>query len=73
MMKKQNYVIWVQTVLLYISHIYKDTADDFETKFYTLNYKLDRPLLKIKNKEEIALIKDKLGRKITVKLVGLKS
>ena len=73
MMKKQNYVIWVQTVLLYIGHIYKDTADDFETEFYTLNYKLDRPLLKIENKEEIALIKDKLGRKIMVKLVGLKS
>ena len=72
-MKKQNYVIWVQTVLLYIGDIYKDTADDFETKLYTLNYELDRPLLKIENKEEIALIKDKLGRKIMVKLVGLKS
>ena len=31
--------------------IYKEIAKDVETRFYTLNYELDRPLLKIKNKK----------------------
>ena len=31
--------------------IYKEIAKDVETRFYTLNYELDRPLLKIKNEK----------------------
>ena len=56
MVKKQNCVIWIQRVYLYI---YKDIAKDVET-----NYELDRPLPKIKNNKVIGLTKDKLCEKI---------
>ena len=48
--------------------IYKDIAEDVETRFDTSNYELDRPLLKV-----IGLMKDELARKIMIKLVGLKA
>ena len=55
MAKKQNCVIWIQTVLLYIyiktDDICKDTAEDPETRFDTSNYQLDTPLSKGKNKK----------------------
>ena len=38
MVKKQNCVIWI-----------KDIAEDVETRFYNLNYELDRPLPKGEN------------------------
>ena len=41
--------------------IYKDIAEDIETRFDTSNYELDRPLPKEKNKKVIRLMKDKLG------------
>ena len=51
--------------------IYKDIADDVETKFDTSNYHLDKPLPKGKNKNVIGLRKDELGEKIMTKCVGL--
>ena len=53
--------------------IYKDIADDVETRFDTSNYELDRPLPKGKNKKVIGLMKDKLGGKIMTKLVRLRA
>ena len=50
--------------------IYKDIAEDAETRFDTSNYELDRPLPKGKNKEVIGLMKDELGGKIMTKFVG---
>ena len=41
--------------------IYKDIAEDVETRFDISNYELDRPLPKGKNKKVIGLMKDKLG------------
>ena len=41
--------------------IYKDIAEDVETRFDTSNYELDRPLHKRKKKKVIGLIKDELG------------
>ena len=38
--------------------IYKDIAEDVETRFGTSNYELDRPLPKGKNKKVIGLMKD---------------
>ena len=38
--------------------IFKEIAEDVETRFETLNYELDRPLLKGKNKKVIGLVKD---------------
>ena len=58
-------------VYIKIDDIYKDIAEDVETVFGTSNYKLDTPLPKGKNKKLIGLMKDKLGRKIKTKFVGL--
>ena len=44
--KKQNYVIWIQTVYIKIEDIYADIAKDVLTKFDTSNYELERPLSK---------------------------
>ena len=52
--------------------IYKDTAEDVETRFDTSNYELKRPLPKGKNKKVIALMKYELGGKIMTKIVGLR-
>ena len=38
--------------------IYKDIAEDVETRFDTSNYELDKPLPKGKNKKVIGLMKD---------------
>ena len=50
--------------------IYKNIAEDVETRFDTSNYELERPLPKVKNKKVIQLRKDELGRKIMTKFVG---
>ena len=65
-MKKKNCVIWIQTVSFYIQKtnvLYKDTAEDVQTRFSISNYELernstDRPLPKGKNKKVIGLKKD---------------
>ena len=51
---------------------YKDIADYVEKIFYTLNYEVDRPLPKRKNKKVIVLMKDELGGKIMIEFVSLK-
>ena len=53
--------------------IYKDIAEDVETRFDTSNYELERTLPKGKNKKVIGSMKDELGRKIMTKLVGLRA
>ena len=52
-------------------HIYKDIAEDVETRFDTTNYELDRPLPKGKNKTIIGLRKDELGEKIMTKFLEI--
>ena len=56
-----------------IDNIYKDIADDVETKFNTSNYELDRPLPKGKTKKVTELMKDELGGNIMTKFVGLRA
>ena len=77
MVKNQSCVIWIQIVgfNVYIKSddIYKDIAEDVETKCDTSNYKLDRPLPKGRNKKIIGLIKNELGQKIMTKFVGLRA
>ena len=65
-MDTDSFIVYIKT-----DDIYKDIAEDVETIFDTLNYELDRPLPKGKNKKVIGLIKDKLGGKIMTKFVGL--
>ena len=53
-------------VYIKTNDVYKDIAKDVETRFYTSNYELDRPLPKGKNK------KDELRKKIKIKFFGLR-
>ena len=67
-MDTDNFIVYIKT-----DDIYKDIAEDVETRFDILNYELDRPLSKGKDKKVIGLVKDKLGRKIMTKFFGLEA
>ena len=62
-----GFIIYIKT-----DDIYKDIAEDLETKFDPSKYKLYRPLPKGKNQEIIGLMKDELGRKIMKEFVRVK-
>ena len=51
--------------------IYKDIAEDTETRFDTSNYDLNRPLSKGKSKKVIRVMQNELGGKIMKEFVGL--
>ena len=67
-MDTDRFIVYVKT-----DDIYKDIAEDVETRFGTSNYELDWQLPKEKKKKVIGLMKDDLGGKITTKFVGLKA
>ena len=67
-MDTDSFIVYIKT-----DDIYKDIAEDVETRFDTSNYELDRPLPKGKNKKVIGLMKDELGGKIITKFVGLRA
>ena len=52
-MEKQNHVLWLFGFIVSIKtdKIYKDIAEDVESRFDTSNNALDRPLSKGKNKK----------------------
>ena len=54
-------------------NIYKDIAEDVETRIDTLNYELDRPLPKENNKKVIRLMKGVLVGKVMIKFVVLRA
>ena len=54
-------------------NIYKDIAEDVETRIDTLNYELDRPLPKENNKKVIRLMKGVLVGKVMIKFVALRA
>ena len=58
-MDTNSFIVHVKT-----EDIYKDIAEDVETRFDTLNFQLDRPLPTGKNKKVIGLMKDELGGQI---------
>ena len=67
-MDTDSFIVYIKT-----HDIYKDIAEDVETRFDTSNYGLDRPLPKGKNKKVIGLMKYKLGRQIMTKFVTLRA
>ena len=67
-MDKDNFIAYIKT-----DGIYKDIGEDFDARFDTSNYELDRPLRKGKNKKVISLMKDELVGKIMIKFVGLRA
>ena len=52
-----SFIVHVKT-----DNIYKDIAENVDTRFDTSNYEIDRPLPKRKNEKVIGLMKDELGR-----------
>ena len=60
------------TLYIKTEDIYRDIAEDVETRFDVSNYELDRPLPKGK-KKVTALMKDELDGKVTIKFVGLRT
>ena len=63
-MDTDSFIVYIKT-----DYIYKDIAEDVETRFDTSNYELDRPLPKRKKKKVIELMRDKLGGKIMLNLL----
>ena len=71
MVKKQNCVTDSFIVYIKTDDIYKDIAEDVETRFDTSSYELEcnsieRPFQKGKNKKVIELMRDELGGKIMI-------
>ena len=54
-----SFIVYIGT-----NDIYKDIAEDVETRFETSNYEANRPLPKRKNKKLIDVMKDELSGKI---------
>ena len=66
-MDTDNFMVYIKT-----DDIYKDIAEDVETRFDTSNYEFNRPLSKVKNRKVIGLTKEGFGGKIMIKFVGLR-
>ena len=67
-MDKDGFIVPVKT-----DCIYKDIAEDFEKRFDTSNFEIDRQLTIGKNKTLIGLMKDELGGRIMKKIFGLRT
>ena len=67
-MDTDGFIVYIKT-----DDIYKNIAEDIETRFDTSNFELDRPLPKGKNKKVIGLMKDELGGKIITKFHALRA
>ena len=65
-MGTDSFIIYVKA-----EDIYKDIAEDVESRFNTSNYEVNRPLPMGKNKV-IGMMKDELGGTILRKFVGLR-
>ena len=52
--------------------VYEDIAEDFEKRFDTWSYGIDRALITCKSKEVIGLIKDGLRQKIMSEFIELR-
>ena len=63
-----GFIVYIKT-----DYIYTNIGEYVETRLDATNYKLDRPLLKGKNKKVIGFMKDKLGGKIMKKYVRLRA
>ena len=73
--KAKLHYIYTDSFIVYIKtdYIYKDTAEDVETRCDTLNYELERPLLKGYHKKVTGSMEDELSGNIMTKLVGLRA
>ena len=68
-MNTDSLLVYIKTEI----EIFKEIAEDVETKFEASNYDLNWPLPKGKNKKDIGVMKDELDRKIIKRIVGLRA
>ena len=66
-METDSFIVHVKT-----EDIYKDTAEDVETRLDTSNFELDRWLAKGKNIKLIGLMQDEFGGQTMKEFVGLR-
>ena len=66
-METDSFIVHVKT-----EDIYKDTAEDVETKLDTSNFELDRRLAKGKNIKLFGLMQDEFGGQTMKEFVGLR-
>ena len=67
-MDKGSFIVHVKP-----DDIYKDIAEDVDTRFDTSNFEIERPLPKGENKKVIGLMKNELGGQIMKEFVGLRA
>ena len=67
-MDTDSFIVHVKT-----DDIYKNIAENVETRFDTSNYEIDRPLPMGKNKQVIGQMKDEVSGQIMKKLFWIKS
>ena len=67
-MDTESFTVYIKT-----DDIYKDIAEDIETRFDTSKCELDTSLPKAKNKKAIWRMKNELGVKFITKFVGLRA
>ena len=67
-MDTDGFIVHIKT-----EDMYKDIAEDVETRFNTSNFELDRPLRKGKYRKIIGLMKDELCGQIMKEFVGLRT
>ena len=63
-MDTDSFIAYIKT-----DDIYKDIAEDVETRLDTSNYEIDRPMPKGKNTKIIGLMKDELGGETMAKFL----
>ena len=73
MMKIQDFVTDNFIAHVKTDDIYKDIAEDVETRFDNSNFEIEIPLPKGKNKKLIGLMKDELGGQIMKEFFGLRA
>ena len=66
--EKDSFIVHAKT-----DQIYKDIAEDLETRFDISNFEIDRPLPKGKNKKVIGIMKDELCVQIMKEFVKLRA
>ena len=73
--KVKRYYKDTGSFIVYIKRddIYKDIAENVETRFDTSNYELSRRLPKGKNKKATSVMKDELGGKMMKEFLGLRT
>ena len=67
LMNTDRFIVYIQA-----KDVYKDIANDFEKRFDTSNWVIERLLPKGRNKKRIGLMKDELGGKMMAELVELR-